>query len=350
MLTPAVRAVAKNTRDDIAARFAFTVKLCALPPLGPVHTRQCPPAGLFTAWFTSDLEKSSFTENMEQPDVKTLRLTLAATREDFELLILPSMEPSALALAVAARAGVESTASFYLTATQDPKGAVVPLSCSLAAGTSLVVHTRMSGAVQRFSTAASVTDQPTRSAPETSTLTTPLLAPGAGSINAPPQQASASLPASSPSAVPSPVHRGASSGSVGGAVVNQLEGLERLSRLTTDLANERTLLAWIRTCLAGIRTLFTYLSISADEAAWRVSITVAEMCMATLVLACAALGAWRYFVIKKIIGQKVPPKHFGRASIRPLCVLLLFVAAATSTGIYAHQWHHLEPKAGDFGV
>ena len=64
--------------------------------------------------------------------------------------------------------------------------------------------------------------------------------------------------------------------------------------------------------------------------------------MATFVIACAALGAWRYFTIKKILGQKVPPANFGRTSIRPLVVLLMLLAVATATGVYAEQWqrHH----------
>ena len=65
-----------------------------------------------------------------------------------------------------------------------------------------------------------------------------------------------------------------------------------------------------------------------------------QMSMATVVLACAGLGAWRYFAIKRILNQKVPPHHFGRVSVRPLCALLILVAAATSTAIYAQQWRH----------
>lgn len=60
--------------------------------------------------------------------------------------------------------------------------------------------------------------------------------------------------------------------------------------------------------------------------------------MATLVISCAALGAWRYFKIKLILGQKVPPSQFGRVSLRPLMALLLLTAIATSTGVYAQQW------------
>ena len=61
--------------------------------------------------------------------------------------------------------------------------------------------------------------------------------------------------------------------------------------------------------------------------------------MATFVIACAALGAWRYFRIKAVLGQKVPPPHFGRTSIRPLVALLLLLALVTASAVYAEQWH-----------
>ena len=70
-----------------------------------------------------------------------------------------------------------------------------------------------------------------------------------------------------------------------------LEGMERFNRLSTDLANERTLLAWIRTSLAAIRTLFTYLGLSAISDYWRHTITATEVAMATLVVSTATCAA-----------------------------------------------------------
>ena len=113
-------------------------------------------------------------------------------------------------------------------------------------------------------------------------------------------------PAAEPPEVVPPRNRRQSSFGGGGSVT-QLEGLERLSRLTTDLANERTLLAWTRTCLAAIRTSFAYLEISALALGWSVGLKITETAMATLVVAAAATGVWRYFKIKSILLQKVPP-------------------------------------------
>lgn len=207
-------------------------------------------------------------EVQDHANTKTLRITDADTLETFDVLLFPETEPAALALAVSARTGVESATGFFLTAKSDPKSAVVPLSCSLADGASLVLH-RIRPRQQRQQqppqpAAVSHSDVRESAALATSTSTSsalsePLLS-RAASINGP--------PAAAPGGTPPPLRRGTTN-----MVSNQLEGLERLSRLTTDLANERTLLAWMRTCLAAIRTLFSYLALSATTAAWQMSIT-----------------------------------------------------------------------------
>ena len=57
--------------------------------------------------------------------------------------------------------------------------------------------------------------------------------------------------------------------------------------------------------------------------------------MATLVVATAATGAWRYFKIKDVLAQKLPPREFGRFSMRPLVALIFITAIATTTGFTA---------------
>jgi uncharacterized membrane protein YidH (DUF202 family) len=300
---------------------------------------------------------------MSFSNARLLRLTDADTEEAFEVYVLPKMEPAALVQAVSARLG--HTNGFFLTTTSNRQGAVVPLSAELPDGCSLVVHkatqprAASNGASDSFQQRQErLPSSGSGSKPEaTNSMTQPLLLQPCGCINEAATSSSRpmgfdapghldsgveAMPADAMAAAAStpPGRRAHPQGSIGSSVSNQLQGLERLSRLTTDLANERTLLAWTRTCLASIRTLFAFLEVRSADAGWQVWKLITEMSMATVVLACAGLGAWRYFAIKRILSQKVPPQHFGRISIRPLCALLVLVAVATSTAIYAQKWQH----------
>ncbi len=267
---------------------------------------------------------------------KTCSITVAATDEAFELSLLG--EPAALIACVVARSGVSS---FFLTASPSRSAAVVPLSASLPAGTALTLHRAAPlGTNQPQAAPAPLANGSVQAAYTAGlTLATPLLA-GASS--------SSSTAAGGPQpSVPSDLAREAGTRSPRTLVREreakmdgQLEGLERLSRLTTDLANERTLLAWVRTCLASIRTVFTYMAITGTTAAWQASVTCAEMMMATIVVATALAGWWRYVRVKHILGQKIPPRHFGRVSTRPLMGLIALTALATAVGIYSQQWEH----------
>merc|ERR1712151_768553 len=58
--------------------------------------------------------------------------------------------------------------------------------------------------------------------------------------------------------------------------------LERFNRLSTDLANERTLLAWVRTCLAAVRTGVSYLGLAAISD-WWFSLMLAQWSMIILI-------------------------------------------------------------------
>ena len=267
---------------------------------------------------------------------KTLRITVADTLQSFDVATFDGLDATALKFAVAARARVQD---FYLTASTDKAGAVIPLSPALADGTALVLHRVVS--VEPYTAPSPSPAQHNNgnsSAPAATGLMLPLLPEGA-----PASDASSAAPAAAAT------NRSSSFGLFGNrrsqsfgtaAQREQLEGLERLSRLTTDLANERTLLAWTRTCLAAIRTCFTYLSLTATEAAWRGVITATEIGMATLVVATAAIGAWRYFKIKDVLAQKLPPREFGRFSMRPLVALIFITAIATTTGVCSQQWEH----------
>ena len=119
-----------------------------------------------------------------------------------------------------------------------------------------------------------------------------------------------------------------------------LEGLDRLGRLNTDLANERTLLAWIRTNLAVMRTCFAMINLSGIGKAWEDSVRVAQVLMTTLMLLLSVTGAWRYYKLKGIIYMTVPPKYFGLISLKPTNFLVIVSSITVAIGMYATGWKH----------
>ena len=95
-------------------------------------------------------------------------------------------------------------------------------------------------------------------------------------------------------------------------------GCSGWTRLNSDLANERTLLAWIRTDLAAIRTLWGYMTIGSAVAFWDDLALVAMMLMTTLVAFTSAYGVYRYYVIKNVLSKptKDLPADYGEEVTR----------------------------------
>jgi uncharacterized membrane protein YidH (DUF202 family) len=325
--------------------------------------------------------------------MKTFHVQLVEDGLAFSLAVYPGTEPNALERAIAARATLESP--FFLTTTTDPNGVVLPLSSALPDGSKLMLHLSeapQSPTVKVLKEAASkLGTQPTpaKSAFNQATVdaafaqdtkATPLLGEAASSSSAPGEpktngeaatQGGGALVSAemddnadpSESGAPSRVQskrrmssflptpfsprRDALNAKAGteSLAAQQLENtkhmvdhMERFQRLSTDLANERTFLAWSRTALAAIRTVFAFYGMEAAGMFGTSGLIFCQIVMTISVLVGLMTGRWRYTRMKAVIDMKHPPRHFGRMSVGWFFVSALLVSMVTFVSICSRQW------------
>jgi len=236
------------------------------------------------------------------------------------ILLFEGQDSAALNYSLNARFGLEGV-PFYLTlAGTGPDAAIVPLTAALPAGTSLVLHLRdRSRAVQPASGAAH--GEPSRS---------PTTGGGSRSADAQPLRERAE-PLLSPAA------RGTGAGDsprrcfssrthstemcsmtrqdAVQSLAHAVKDVDRMQRLTLDLANERTLLAWTRTSLAAMRTALGFLSPDGEGLVW-LGLLLSRCSMVVLCLLAAIFGTLRYSQVKRVTFAPVSGAiRFGRFSM-----------------------------------
>jgi len=117
-----------------------------------------------------------------------------------------------------------------------------------------------------------------------------------------------------------------------------IDSMQRLSRLSTDLANERNLLAWGRTAMAAARTALTFLGLVGNNAFGTGLVYTTSIGFGIVSVWMMMQGGVRYRQIKRILLLPNPPLHFGRISNVPVHVVLIALLVLLVIGNSADSW------------
>ena len=120
--------------------------------------------------------------------------------------------------------------------------------------------------------------------------------------------------------------------------VSFVDALTRLSRLNTDLANERNLLAWGRTALAAARTCLAFMGLEGVNAFGAVTARFCVIAFAVFATGIMALGLNRYKKIKHILGLRNPPIHFHRMTNTPMFTSMVGVFLLAFIVVCFNDW------------
>jgi uncharacterized membrane protein YidH (DUF202 family) len=111
------------------------------------------------------------------------------------------------------------------------------------------------------------------------------------------------------------------------------------NQLGSDLANERTFLAWIRTMLACIRTIFAFEKLQVEDAR-DTSLVVAVMLMGIMLLWTGISGGHRYYRTRNILlsASDNKPKTYNMLSLFPFVAMGFVTALLTSVATFTNKW------------
>ena len=136
-------------------------------------------------------------------------------------------------------------------------------------------------------------------------------------------------------------------GSVDDYVTMMTTGVDaqlRLQRLTTELANERTLLAWIRTVVSVYGWSVTMIGMAKEDLSlgYRPSAVIQSILGSACMVLCIALfcfGAQRCYRIKAALKHRDPTLHFKRIGFRWLLYLLVPIVFLGAAGYWIYLYN-----------
>jgi len=263
----------------------------------------------------------------------------------FQLALVEGSEPSALSNAVSCRTGYE-VGSFYVTLDANRLGTVVPLTSFLEDGMELYLHfidkenekTTKYGTVNYKETTSDEEQQSSCLRRKSNDSGNEQLEEDqpkppkslTGSI----QRLSEKLLMVNHKAAHRPIHN--PFWSMKDHKMKAFGDIYYVNQLGTDLANERTLLAWIRTMLACIRTLFAYEKQYMSNQ--NTTLFAANMMISTLLLLTGFNAAYRYYKIRWLLQTKEKPKTYNAFSLMPFILLALATSLLTSIETFNGTW------------
>lgn len=277
---------------------------------------------------------------------KSVRITGPDLAEPFSIALIPGASEAALHRAVAARANVptalaDGAEAFYFTVDD----LVVPLCDGLQNGTQLTMHLVKPPSKEGAAAATAREDSKKRAS---STTTIDMEAAAAAKMQAIQRGHMTRQSMKKLDLVHcfrkilfwiTPAHAKYERGPdddppPDDAQDAMVHGMAKMSRLATDMANERTLLAWIRTILAFVRTAFATLSWAPGVGmAWLLVHRLSVFMIVLLLALSTYIGVQRYRRLAKILKMKDIPNFFARQPIWPLnlvlgvCVVHIVIAA-----------------------
>jgi uncharacterized membrane protein YidH (DUF202 family) len=105
-----------------------------------------------------------------------------------------------------------------------------------------------------------------------------------------------------------------------------------------ELSNERTLLAWVRTVLAIMRTAFATLGVKGTDSFWKMVQMLAVELMVLLMVVAAVSALYRYYRLNKVLGFKEIPTSFSGQNkmVFPFNITLVLSVATVTTAVLLH--------------